>query len=462
MNIFGFFVWLIRSAVKPIDVLLSNWRSYPSLRIYYLLRYLSPDLTIEQSEKLERLYRDFENWESRQRYRKGSFDEFEKLLSHKNTLSQYGDFRETAKIWKMRFARHYFLRNAQNLLAILVVTAFVSTLVRAALWASRVLLDWLQLASFVGAPHAAFTVGILFLISWLFWRVAGDRISDVVTWTLDTESDARFAVRENRIKKAQALIRDILADEDCDECIVIGHSLGSAIAAEAILREGERATASNLTAEEKEKRNTELSKVKYIFCVGSPIESIFLYFQEDRTFSHRFNRLNEERRLSISLPPFRHDGQDGEVKLVNFWSRYDPISSPIFSLRKKSAESSDAVKNVESLPSRAPLPIGAHTSFFQDPKVVKSIYWAIMAGKLPKEFETGEKEVSVPIAERLAFLIASVIFCLVLIKIAFFGGGYLVWMLLGAAIVFLIWAAGALRKALGRRHLSEGESFLDP
>lgn len=74
------------------------------------------------------------------------------------------------------------------------------------------------------------------------------------------------------------------------------------------------------------------------------------------------------------------DGRAGRARLVNFWSRFDPISSPVTSLRKSISERRDAIVNTKPFPLGAPNPIEAHTSYYADPKVMQVIYAAVMDG----------------------------------------------------------------------------------
>jgi hypothetical protein len=162
--------------------------------------------------------------------------------------------------------------------------------------------------------------------------------------------------------------------------------LGTCIATEALLKEGQKDQLRSANLENADKLFEGIKKIKFIFTFGSPIDRIFYLFQTDSTFSHRYNRLLEEQRLSISLPPFRDNEKIfSDTKILNFWSRFDPISSQIYSLRKSIAERKDAIVNIEAFPSGFPFPIGTHTSYFSDRNVMKQIYWAIMTGRLPNE-----------------------------------------------------------------------------
>lgn len=199
---------------------------------------------------------------------------------------------------------------------------------------------------------------------------------DVLTWTIDSERDQRFQTRERVVAYTRKLIRYVAGSEACDDFFIVSHSLGSSIAAEALLEEGRIASVGS----QKSGCLRVLEKLHTIFTIGSPIDLIFNFFQIDTTYSHRYNRLREEQRPSLSLPPFRIDGKAGRARLVNIWSRFDPISSPVMSLRKSISERRDAITNLESIPPGISNPINAHTSYYADQKVMSVIYSAVMDG----------------------------------------------------------------------------------
>ena len=157
----------------------------------------------------------------------------------------------------------------------------------------------------------------------------------------------------------------------------MSHSLGSCIATEALLKEGVREKAIRRSGGQ-----TFLGKICSVFTVGSPLDLIFFFFQADQTFSHRYNRITEERRLSITLPPFGQDGGAGRTKIYNVWSRFDPISSSMQALRKRMSERRDAIINLEVLPALSPWPIRAHTSYFADVNLMSAIYASVMGTQI--------------------------------------------------------------------------------
>lgn len=76
--------------------------------------------------------------------------------------------------------------------------------------------------------------------------------------------------------------------------MIVGHSLGSVIAVEAMFRLAEKASALDLSQEAKDRRLREFRKIKYLFLAGSPLENIFSLFQEDKGGSRRYSRIQEK------------------------------------------------------------------------------------------------------------------------------------------------------------------------
>lgn len=376
------FPWLLTRMISPLRVLLSDWRNFPSLRLAALQRFSETEDRKRPFEELERKYKDFENWENRRLFNRGSFAEFLDFLdASTGTSTPKDNLKELATYWKKSSSQ-----NLRKLLTISAIAAFVPSLL--VYWyISATVTVFVQIGRdelWNWASALWLCSSIALIVAIFSWRRWARPIWDVIAWTMESESDHRFATKEKVVSFSQSLIRRSVEDENCENCVIVAHSLGTSIATEALLREGQIAKISNGQGNEAGKRIENLKKIRHIFTLGSPIDRIFFYFQSDRTFSHRYHRLFEEQRLSVSLPPFRNIGYEGEAVIMNFWSRFDPISAAIRSLRKSVSERSDAIQNIEVAPRGIPLPLQTHTSYFSDRVVMKNIYWSVMSGKLPK------------------------------------------------------------------------------
>lgn len=364
--------WLLMRAINPFRLAFSSWRNFPSFRLA-CLHELAAYRSKNRIEKLERAYRDFENWESRHKFPNGSFREFKTFLRERPPTvgTTADDLLLLASEWRRNTRRKVRNRSAKVALALLGSTAV--TAIQCYLCYGT----WKFIAA--GMPNIIAYLYVVVTLASLLCLIALGKSAksyayDVLTWTIDSERDQRFQTRERVVAYTRKLIRYVAASEDCGQFFIVSHSLGTSIAMEALLQEGRRAKAGS----DKTERLRVLEKLHTIFTIGSPIDLIFNFFQIDTTSSHRYNRLREEQRLSLAMPPFRIEGRAGRARLVNFWSRFDPISSPVTSLRKSISERRDAIANIEAIPPGVPNPIEAHTSYYADPKVMQVIYAAVM------------------------------------------------------------------------------------
>jgi len=216
----------------------------------------------------------------------------------------------------------------------------------------------------------------------MLWRAARRLVSDVIAWTTVHESQKNYLVRERRVKIAQSLLNDVLSDDACERCVLVGHSLGSSIILEAFRRQNNLCRAVNIGAKEREEMVASIRKVSHIFTIGSPIEKIASLFQVDSTQSHRYHKLKHANPHRLESPAW---SEKGGPRLINMWSRYDPVSSAIVSFDAAPHVKWRGVENVQVAPSGIPHPLKAHSGYFRDMKAMGVIYQAIASGKISDE-----------------------------------------------------------------------------
>ncbi len=369
--------WLVWRVFSPIRYLVAPWRAFPAIRLLCLFKLAEEYSTPGHLEKLERFYRDFENWESRSLYPRGTLKQFETFVRSKVGEAEASRLLVALRAWRAG-SRTLALRQFAKLVSLF--GAITVTLVAGALFCSSVVSAMHEVMPLVeaGSTSTSLYSAALFITASLLlvYRVARTYVYDVISWTLESERSFQFASRERVIRYSQRLIRKVAAHPGCSDVTIVSHSLGSCIATEALLQEGTREK-----ARERQGAPTFLHKVRSIFTIGSPLDLIFFFFQADQTFSHRYNRIQEERRLSIGLPPFQVAGRKTDTMIYNVWSRFDPISSSMHSLRKRMSEPRGAIVNFEVLPPAAPMPLGTHTSYFADPNLMSAIYSSVMGTK---------------------------------------------------------------------------------
>lgn len=369
--------WFASRLTSPMRFLFSRWRAFPAIRLLALFKLAETYSTRGHLEKLERYYRDFESWEGRRLHPKGRYKEFCEFVRQKSAPGDTEKLLVALGQWRVK-ARGLGFYHLLRLLLLLGAGIVVSVLSMALGWRAPAHLCLLP-SSFravlaTKALGASVSLGLALSILYLCVRTY---IYDVISWTLESERKHEFASRERVVQYSQGLIRKIASHDGCERITIISHSLGSCIATEALLKEGVREGAILRSG-----GRSFLEKVVSVFTVGSPLDLIFFFFQADQTFSHRFNRIAEERRLSISLHPFRLGSAAGRTKIYNVWSRFDPISSSMQALRKRMSERSDAIVNLEVLPASSPWPIGSHTSYFADVNLMSAIYSSVMGTKI--------------------------------------------------------------------------------
>lgn len=384
--------WLVLRALNPLFVIFSAWRSYPALRLSSLHRLSSNRDKIGWFIKVERKYRDFENWENRKNYPKGSFSDFIDFIKKSDIpKSEISKIVDAAIEWKMNFmsdARHvawHLLSSVFIILWSVLIITYSIYIIYGEIFSNFNNIEYSSFAT------ALFVIATTIIAMPVIFRLK-NYIHDVLTWTLSSEKDARFQNRKRVLQYAQGLIRHVVDNQECGECVIVSHSLGTCIATEALLREGQKLKARNLKGSDSS--NDNINKISYIFTIGSPIDLIFLFFYGNNVFSHRYHKIIEEQRLSVSLPPFWNVGKSGKAKIINIWSRFDPISTRVFSLRKNISERRDSIENIEAFCVDMPSPIGSHTSYYSDRYLMKMIYDAIMIGRVdfPKNRDDFMKE----------------------------------------------------------------------
>ncbi|WP_313138118.1 hypothetical protein [Paracoccus jeotgali] len=358
----------------------SNWRSYPSSKKRALR-----EAPIDENKRrqLEKLYNEFGSPTARDAYPKGSFHDFITFSCSQNSSLPSEKIKELSIIWRRGVFYDVF-----SVLSRVFFFGFPLASVAALIFLSVLLIGIYLAGKYLPLSQPFFPVVLIFsattTITFLAlpWYYVRRLVSDVISWTTINESHQNFLVRERRVCNAQRLIHDVLQDDGCDRCVLIGHSLGSSIILEAFSRENRLCRAQNIDSAEKTRLTDGVKKVSHIFAVGSPIESISRFFQNDSARSHRYHRIKHTDPNRLDAPAW---DQSSSPRLINFWSRYDPVSSPIMSLEASPNTKWRGVENIEVAPLGAPGPLRAHSGYFNDKGVMRVIYQAVASGKLSEQ-----------------------------------------------------------------------------
>ncbi len=98
-------------------------------------------------------------------------------------------------------------------------------------------------------------------------------IGDIALYTTTDQKSSHYDVRQKILRESQALLEDLLRDDDCDRVLLAGHSLGSVIAYDTLNR-------LNLQANLPDGNELPLEKLAGLVTFGSPLDKVAFFFRE--------------------------------------------------------------------------------------------------------------------------------------------------------------------------------------
>ncbi|MBL8783658.1 MAG: hypothetical protein JNJ59_02060 [Deltaproteobacteria bacterium] len=190
-------------------------------------------------------------------------------------------------------------------------------------------------------------VAIVVLVAgWAFGNVLIQYVGDVVIYVSSHELNRYCHVREAIQTKALAVAKAVYdSEEQYDEIVFVGHSLGSVIAYDtlnAILREPQRVFY--------------LARTRALVTFGSPLDKTAFIFRAQ--VEARIIREG----LANAVQPMLTVAVRKQVTWVNLWSRMDIISGPLDYYDPPCDSGAKAVRNVRDPAARVPLL--AHTRYW--------------------------------------------------------------------------------------------------
>lgn len=369
-------LWLLKIVWFLLKSSLSSWRSYPALKMRALWR-----MEVDKNfRKIEKLYDEFKNAEGRRLYPKGRFKDFQSFIYDRNSTQTAEKLTELARKWRSELRRGVWIGIGRGLIITGLLTSILAAFYTLFLYFSVSLADKVSIRdwSTIGVAHLLATLATIVLVL-TGWVMVRRLVSDVIAWTTTHESQRNFLVRERRVRIAQETLRNVLYDPDCARCVLIGHSLGSAIILEAFMRQNSICRASNIDPKDRDLATLAVSKVSHIFTVGSPIEKIATMFYADSGQYHRYHKIKHTNPNRLDKPAW---SSEASPRVINFWSRYDLVSSAIQSLQAPPDAKWKGVENIEVGSDGAPFPLATHSGYFKDSSVVSVIFQAIASGKV--------------------------------------------------------------------------------
>jgi hypothetical protein len=210
---------------------------------------------------------------------------------------------------------------------------------------------------------------------WLIWppilvvtgivrRLLVQYIGDVAAYVSPHRLDRFRKIREEIRDEAVSVLRHIYTQKEYERIIVVGHSLGSVIAYDAL----------NIVLAEAELRGEHfdlIDRTKLFLTFGSPLDKVaFVFAQRGDAHSEARGRLAEVRQPLIkSYDPFR------KIPWVNVYAKRDIIGAPLNFFDEESPPANLGVVN--TLDPDALIPLVAHGEYWDNETVFQHLLRAL-------------------------------------------------------------------------------------
>jgi hypothetical protein len=205
--------------------------------------------------------------------------------------------------------------------------------------------------------------------------------SDVRYWSALDENDHYSETRSAIIDRATATLRHLVADAACGRVVIVSHSLGTAIAYDALRAIGLHNRARERTPEQW----INIRKVECLITMGSPVDKLALLFETTGSRSFREELMREELRGDETVMPFWVNGRQ-RIKWLNFWDPADPVSDalamPLGAKPLGAGFVPTKIENIEVANTALHDPAGAHTGYLTNPAVAAQIFNEIFRPKV--------------------------------------------------------------------------------
>jgi hypothetical protein len=201
-------------------------------------------------------------------------------------------------------------------------------------------------------------------------------VGDIQTWATYQETDVNYRKRRQILDEVVALMSHVLLDERCTRVVVVAHSLGSAIAVDALLELGRANRARSAVPL---LWPLKLAKLDALVTLASPIDKIHHFFESRPTPSRLYDRVVDEVRGDLGAVPFAQDG-GRRLQWVNLWDAADVISGSLESPGSAAAPPR-RVRNVRVRTYLLPDPAASHMDYLRNRQVLRTISTAVFEGR---------------------------------------------------------------------------------
>jgi hypothetical protein len=388
--------WLRSRAVLPVVYLLAPWASHAQLKI---------DVLHENKASLgadERtLLADYLAFGEEARDR--SFRGFGRSLRARDRAPSV---LRLAHAWRdrFRFAMALTLWRALPLLAALT-TGILAVPLTAAWLAARVV----DAPAGTGAGLATAAIALLWLLAFPFARLLVRTLGDVEVYATYTEASERHEAHEACVAQGVAVLRRALADPDTSRVVLVGHSLGSVVAWDAL-----RTLALEARARAGAPDAPRIDKLARVITYGSPVDKIrFFHFADDRA-DPTFRRVLETLRVDTAGAPF--DTRPGGLAWDNYFDPADLVAGRLESPNDRAMTS--PVINVAVANGEFANPFTTHVDYLKNRIVLDGVLTAIQGDARPAPSRPGTHrarawwtaaELLLPAAVLAVFLVAQLL-----------------------------------------------------
>lgn len=222
--------------------------------------------------------------------------------------------------------------------------------------------------------NSAVVVFLILAVAGIFFRSFLTTVfSDVRYWSTLDENEHGSEARVSIKNRAISTLEHLASDPSCGRVIIVSHSLGTAIAYDALREIGLR----NQARVDEQESWMHIKKVDCLITMGSPIDKLTLLFETTAGQSFREEIMREELRGNLTTMPFWF-GDRQRIKWINFWDEIDPVSDPLYTpLGAKPIGDKflpTKIENIKSENTRYYTPAKSHCSYLDNPAVATRIY----------------------------------------------------------------------------------------
>jgi len=377
------FLWLLKQIGVPIRYSMASWRSAYRLRIARLHR-LRESMALRDVVVAALLssLRKFQGPAGRRESPYATFRDFQAFVtSNIDPKLSHETWNDYLKDWKL------CKTPAETRATVLVLQALGVT-VASAMWLTvffePIFLTWighagriLDLDKAVYFPLLIVGFLVTILLAFSVTRFLSKTASDIRLWSSMKENENNYRIRRAIIDQAKQSIEHVIQDQNCTRVVIVGHSLGSSVAYDALRELGQHNLARQTHHQD---QLLPLSKVSHLVTLGSPIDKIAYFFESKDSQHYRANRVRETIRGDLASEPFFRDG-DQQIDWINIWDDADIISDPIFSALSSNQSGGRLVgAQIVNFPIAShlfPNPYRAHAQYLRNQNTLDVIYGAV-------------------------------------------------------------------------------------